>query len=752
MNDQDFATGSAQYAPADQAFTFTPDQDDLAPVPSRGATPGAQDPDWEEACRIAELLGFGQTAVAARTRSRKNRRAEVRPELAPQELVHWSQQERQLLDLLNKRAWKNLAATLTDISQQPHPFDATTLQQLHYLACTLAGGEWPALPEEDRHEGGTLVQALADLARLLQLALEEDLEWAFDQGLADLSPYLVGDRPTDICLLHPFPLAAEGLVEAILERLGERFDLERRLERRFRGARLYFRLRQLPSLRVSEQDLLALQETAGSQAFFLSFLGRQELIHWRQDPDSIRKAFEHLWNAYRQECEYTEEPLVELGALEELRIAEADVEQFREALSRGVASLSRQVGETLAAQRFLRHLWRKYLIRYASVLERIEQPECLDLLVRIRVALADEIEPELEFAIGGLARKLKRWHLVEESYLRGLVLEPDNLDAILSLAAFYKGRSRYAEARGLLSKALRLRPGDPVLLRRMRMVADRQDLQNQTSPYLTPLPDAKAPPPQDLEQLGDLALLSLAAMIQGLQLEQTAHLRAFGEIDQLVFPHEGVRDQMARDLLLHRALLVYRYSPEQSYRVQGPLFDFDIERVEWRVHVQSLTYPDLEPDAAALRLLRDRLADAPAAITGLWRQVASHELFFYARKGFQQQGWYLEVSDYFREVMDALLQHLPFKQVASLIDLAIATTRETLDRQHITLRQVAQTAIRNIQDSFEKAILRELDLSLEEQPQAAETLWSRLFRVDLTQLGSLYYQMVPGEVEFVRHG
>src|SRR5690606_12349755 len=363
-------------------------------------------------------------------------------------------------------------------------------------------------------------------------------------------------------------------------------------------SRLYFRLRQLPSLRVSEGEFLELRDAAGGQAFFLSFLGRQGLVHWRYDPDSIRNALEHLWIAYRQECEYTEEPSVVLDLAGLESVAETDVEEFREALSRGVTYLSSQVADTLAGQRFLRHVWRKYLVQYQPVLVRIEQPNCLTLLVRIRTALADEIEPELEFSIASLASKLRHWHLVEESYLRGLALDPDNLEETLNLAAFYKSRSRYVEARGLLSKALRLRPGDLFLQRRLRAVADRQDLQSQQSPYLTPLPDAKAAPTQELEQLGNLELLSVAAMVSALQFDDSGHLRAFVEAGRTVFPHEGFRDRVVRDLLTSHALLVYRYSQEQSYRVQGLVFDFDMDRVEWVLNVHSMTYPDLAPEVA----------------------------------------------------------------------------------------------------------------------------------------------------------
>src|SRR5690606_3850532 len=163
------------------------------------------------------------------------------------------------------------------------------------------------------------------------------------------------------------------------------------------------------------------------------------------DPDSVRNALEHLWIAYRQECEYTEEPsvVVDLAGLEP--VAETDVEEFREALSRGVAYLRSQGADTLAGQRFLRHVWRKCRVQSQPVLVRIEQPKCLALRVRIRSALADEIEPELEFSIAGLASKLRHWHLVEESYLRGLALDPDKLEETLNLAAFYKSRSRYVE-------------------------------------------------------------------------------------------------------------------------------------------------------------------------------------------------------------------------------------------------------------------------------------------------------------------
>ena len=747
MNKQDFAAGGNEQGPAQGAVPPW-EVDDVAARPVLNNTPSVIDPDWDEACRIAELLGFGQEAVTARKRARKPYHPATRPKLSPEEAERWNRQERRLLDLLNKRAWKKLATALTDIARQSHPLDPTTLQQLHYLACTLAGGDWPALPEELRHEGGTLVQALADLARLLQLALEEDLEWAFDQGLADLSPYLMGDRPTEIQLLNPYPVAVEGLVESVLERLGERFDLERRVGPRFQASRLYFRLRQLPGLRVQEQDFLQLRESAGGQAFFLNFLGRQGLIHWRHDPNSIRDALEYLWLAYRQECEYAEEPLVDLGLTDLQPVAETEVEAFREALSRGVAYLNNQVGETLAGQRFLRHLWRKYLRHYQGVLARIEQPDCLGALVRIRGALADEIEPELEFTLAGLATRLRHWHLVEESYMRGLALDPDNLEETLNLAAFYKSRSRYVEARGLLSKALRLRPGDSFLQRRLRAVADRQDLQSQQSPYLTPLPNGKAAPAKELEQLGNLELLSLAAMATGLQFDGSGHLRAFSEAEQLIFPHEGIRDRMVRELLTSHGLLVYRYSQEQSYRVQGLLFDFDTDRVEWVLNAQSATYPDLAPEVAALRLLRDRLTADPAVITGLWRQVAGHDLLCYAQHCFKQLGWYLDSSDYVWEMLDSLLQHLPFKQAMALVDLAIAETQGDLAAQRLSLRQAGKAAVRYIQSSYEKAILREVELAEEVRVLESESLWVRLFRMDLTQLGSLYYQMVPGEVTF----
>src|SRR5690606_17768432 len=325
MSKQNFVAGSAASGPTEQAVAPLWEIDDMAAVSPSNPASSVIDSDWAEACRIAELLGFGQEAVTARKRARKKQRSVEQLQLSPQEAESWSRQERRLIDLLNKRAWRKLAAALTDLARQPHPFDHTSVQQLHYLACTLAGGDWPALPEEDRHEGGALVQALADLARLLQLALEEDLEWAFDQGLADLSPYLVGDRATDVHLLNAYPVAAEGLVEAVLERLGERFDLERRVGPRFHASRLYFRLRQLPSLRVSEGECLALRDAAGGQAFFLSFLGRQGLVHWRYGPDSIRNALEHLWSAYRQECEYTEEPSVVLDLAGLEPVAETDV-------------------------------------------------------------------------------------------------------------------------------------------------------------------------------------------------------------------------------------------------------------------------------------------------------------------------------------------------------------------------------------------------------------------------------------------
>src|SRR5690554_1339212 len=356
MNKQDFVAGGASSGPGEQVGAPFREWDSGTAVAPASRAPSVIDPDWDEACRIAERLGFGQDAVTARKRARKPQRPAARPPLSPREAESWNQQERRLIGLLNQRAWKKLATALTDLARQPHPFDHTSVQQLHYLACTLAGGDWPVLPEEDRHEGGTLLQALADLTRLLQLALEEDLEWAFDQGLADLSPYLMGDRPTEIQLLNPYPVAVEGLVESVLERLGERFDLERRVGPRFQASRLYFRLRQLPGLRVQEQDFLQLRESAGGQAFFLNFLGRQGLIHWRHDPNSIRDALEYLWLAYRQECEYAEEPLVDLGLTDLQPVAETEVEAFREALSRGVAYLNNQVGETLAGQHFLRHL------------------------------------------------------------------------------------------------------------------------------------------------------------------------------------------------------------------------------------------------------------------------------------------------------------------------------------------------------------------------------------------------------------
>jgi len=750
MNKQDFVAGGASSGPGEQVGAPFREWDGGTAVAPASRAPSVIDPDWDEACRIAERLGFGQDAVTARKRARKPQRPAARPPLSPREAESWNQQERRLIGLLNQRAWKKLATALTDLARQPHPFDHTSVQQLHYLACTLAGGDWPVLPEEDRHEGGTLLQALADLTRLLQLALEEDLEWAFDQGLADLSPYLVGDRATELQLLNPYPLAAEGLVEAVLERLGERFDLEQRVGPRFRAARLYFRLRQLPSLRVSEQEFLALREAAGGQAFFLSFLGRQGLVHWRHAPDSIRNALEHLWVAYRQECEYTEEPsiVMELAGLQP--VAEADAEAFREALSRGVDYLAHKVADTLAGQRFLRHVWRKYLVQYQSVLARMEEPGCLDLLIRIRASLADEIEPELEFLIACLASKLRRWHLVEESYLRGLALDPDNLDETLNLASFYKSRSRYVEARGLLSKVLRLKPGDPFLLRRLRAVADRQDLQNQQSPYLTPLPDAKALPTRELELLGNLELLSFAAMVSGLQFDDSGHLRAFAEAERAVFPHDGIRDRVVRELLTSHALLVYRYSQEQSYRVQGLLFDFDMDRVEWVSNAHSVTYPDLPPEVAALRLLRDRLTVDPASLTSLWRQVAGHDLLCYTQHCFRQQGWYLDSSDYLLETMDSLLLHLPFKQALVLVDLAITATREDLAARRVGVRQAGQRAIRHLQSSYEKAILREIELAEEVRVLESESLWTRLFRMDLVQLGSLYYQMVPGEVMFAR--
>ncbi len=499
----------------------------IAPDPE--ARVGGQDWDWHEACRVAALLGFDTEARQARRRGLRTRAEtpwQPSATLSKSQRATWSSREVVIVDHLAKGNWYQLVVALEDAMKGRHPLEMTTFQQLHFLACALAGVDRIALPEQDREEGGSFIQALYDLCKLVQIAPDEDLEWAFEQGLTELSPYLMGDRPAQVRLLYGVEVSAVPTAERIVQGLGHSLGLAERVGQRFAATRLYFELSQRPAALVSREDFLQLQELAGDQAFFHSFLGRQQLVHWHSDRQSIRHGFEHLWRAYQQAREFAEEPRVEFAWLGDGALEIADETVLRAALQDGLAYLAQSLTASLAANRFLRHLWRHFLCRYQAELGSLEQADSLAALLQIREALADEADAALEFAIADLAARLKQWQHVERGYLQGLRLEPDNIAAIQQLAGFYQSRSRYQEAQALLSKALRQKPGDGALVNSLQVVAGRLDVQHQNSPFLTHNPEGAPRPLCVLESLDETLLLAVAALVTGLRLDDSGQLRA----------------------------------------------------------------------------------------------------------------------------------------------------------------------------------------------------------------------------------
>ena len=737
----------------------SPLMDAFAPstlTPAGGeSSSGEQDWDWHEACRVAALLGFDTEARQARRRGLRSRSEtpwQPSAALTGSQRAKWSSQEAGIVDHLSQGNWYQLVTALEDAMKARHPFEMATFQQLHFLACVLAGVERAALPEQDREEGGSFIQALYDLCKLVQIAPDEDLEWAFEQGLSEISPYLMGDRPALVRLLYGVEVPAARTVERVVQGLGQSLGLAERVGPRYAATRLYFELSQRPPALVTREDFLQLQALAGDQAFFHSFLGRQQLVHWRLDRQSIRHGFEHLWRAYQQECEFAEEPRIEFTWLGNEALDIAEDTELRVALQDGLAYLAQTLKPSLATSRFLRHLWRHFLCRYQAQLGALEQAECLTALLQIREALADEADAALEFAIADLSARLKQWQHVERGYLQGLRLEPDNIEAIQKLAAFYQGRSRYQEAQALLSKALRHKPGDGALVNSLQVVSGRLDVQHQRSPFLTHNPEGTPRPFCILESLDDSLLLALAALVTGLRLDDSGQLRAFGDVEHKIFTSRFLRDSVMRELLERGAVLIYRYSPEQSYRIRGEVFDYDCERVEWVLNVQSETYPEMAAEAAAVELLWDRLNREPTRVNSLWRQVAVHDLLEHAQHRFEQQRWSLDVTDYLYEVIGSLLETLSLQRAMDLVDQAVAATAEEQAVAGQGRRQLSQIAIRNLHACYERAIFSDQDWEAGgQEPPQLDSLWSTLFRGRVTKLGALYYQAVPGAVEFARH-
>src|SRR5690606_39285227 len=70
---------------------------------------------------------------------------------------------------------------------------------------------------------------------------------------------------------------AARTVERVVQGLGQSLGLAERVGPRYAATRLYFELSQRPPALVTREDFLQLQALAGDQAFFHSFLGRQQL-------------------------------------------------------------------------------------------------------------------------------------------------------------------------------------------------------------------------------------------------------------------------------------------------------------------------------------------------------------------------------------------------------------------------------------------------------------------------------------------
>lgn len=669
------------------------------------------------------------------------------PRLSAGEQGYWRSQEGILLHRLLDGDWQGLHQALRALPRQ-HPFDPGTIRQLRELTALLSGSD---LPFPDPGPAGqaeeSLLAACHELGRLLWMARGVSLEAAFELGLEGLSPYLRGDRACRIRLLSEHPLACEPLMERLMQGLGETFGLDCRIGNRFFGVLMYLELRQRPWPAIGEDDFLHLKALAGDQAFFHDLLGCQHLVHWNQAEDSLRLGLTHLWRAYQLANQRVEEPHMELVPLGNGWIEPGEESRLRPALLAGLKFLLDLPRRALAADRFLRILWRQFLARYLRQLRDLAHPDGLAALVRVRDALADEIDERLEFLVANLARRLKQWDLVEKSYLRGLALEPDNLEEMLNLAEYYRGRNRIQEAQALLTKAAKLNPGDQALVANLRSMNRQLELQHLASPFLSHNPPEFQAPRQDLEALEPQALLAVAAMAHALRLNDGGHLRAFRDVEERVFPNTTLCAMMTRELLRNGALLIYRYSPEQSYRILGEWFDFDNDRVEWMLNLNWRGAPEFSLEDAALLLLRHRLAADPGQLRQLWHLTAVHELLYYAQQGFERQGWYLEVTDYAYEVIAGLLESLSLWQARSILDEALAAAKSEQESGNLpSARQLPQAVIRHLQACYERLLLN-TDLAQPQEPESlTESVWTLLFRDRVGRLGRLFYETVPGEI------
>src|SRR5690606_36129620 len=143
--------------------------------------------------------------------------------------------EQEIVEAFRGGHWRRLLDILAFVGQGPHPLAPATLQQLHYLASCLSDSAGTPWPEREKTPGGSLAQALYGACKLLRIAPDEDLEWAFEQSLTELAPYLSGDRPGLIELLEGVAVDVEGLVQTVLAGLNRRLDLEVRIGGRYQA-------------------------------------------------------------------------------------------------------------------------------------------------------------------------------------------------------------------------------------------------------------------------------------------------------------------------------------------------------------------------------------------------------------------------------------------------------------------------------------------------------------------------------------